>query len=256
MSRHPIPEGPDRCRPVPGRPRRRSGHHVLRPGVRGCGDDAARGARRTDRPRRADDRPGAVLPRRRVPGDGDCRPEDPRRPPRASSCTSRTWTSSPPGRSRPARRSSGPSRTSSPEIGWRRSATRSATGGGSRPGSKTCRPRRCSDGWPPRTMSNLMVACPLRPGIHATRRLRMSSDSNRTEDRDFRAPRSRVWRALTNAEEFGAWFGVRLEGQFSPGNVIRGNITSPGYEHLVAEMTIDRIEPESAVRLPLAPGRD
>lgn len=61
----------------------------------------------------------------------------------------------------------------------------------------------------------------------------------------LRAPRSRVWRALTNAEEFGAWFGVRLDGQFSPGNVIRGNITSPGYEHLVAEMTIDRIEPES-----------
>lgn len=38
----------------------------------------------------------------------------------------------------------------------------------------------------------------------------------------LRAPRSRVWRALTDAEEFGRWFGVRLEGPFRVGERIRG----------------------------------
>jgi uncharacterized protein YndB with AHSA1/START domain len=33
----------------------------------------------------------------------------------------------------------------------------------------------------------------------------------------LRAPQSRVWRALANAEEFGTWFGMKLEGTFAPG---------------------------------------
>lgn len=60
----------------------------------------------------------------------------------------------------------------------------------------------------------------------------------------LRAPRSRVWRALTNAEEFGAWFGVKLEGAFAEGAPIRGSITNPGYEHLKMELLVQRIEPE------------
>ena len=60
----------------------------------------------------------------------------------------------------------------------------------------------------------------------------------------LRAPRSRVWRALTSAEEFGAWFGVKLEGGFAEGAAIRGNITNPGYEHLKMELLVQRIEPE------------
>ena len=38
----------------------------------------------------------------------------------------------------------------------------------------------------------------------------------------LRAPRSRVWRAITDAEEFGAWFRVKLEGAFAEGATIRG----------------------------------
>lgn len=38
----------------------------------------------------------------------------------------------------------------------------------------------------------------------------------------LRAPRGRVWRAITDAAEFGQWFGVRLEGQFVPGRTISG----------------------------------
>jgi uncharacterized protein YndB with AHSA1/START domain len=60
----------------------------------------------------------------------------------------------------------------------------------------------------------------------------------------LRAPRSRVWRAITEAEEFGAWFGVKLDGSFAPGARVRGRITTPGYEHVIMDITIERIEPE------------
>jgi uncharacterized protein YndB with AHSA1/START domain len=58
------------------------------------------------------------------------------------------------------------------------------------------------------------------------------------------APRERVWRALSNAEEFGTWFGVNLKGQtFVPGQRTRGPITHKGYEHIIWEVRVDRIEP-------------
>jgi uncharacterized protein YndB with AHSA1/START domain len=60
----------------------------------------------------------------------------------------------------------------------------------------------------------------------------------------LRAPRRRVWRALTNAQEFGTWFRVTLEGDFVAGATIRGRITHPGYEHVTMEIQVERIEPE------------
>ena len=60
----------------------------------------------------------------------------------------------------------------------------------------------------------------------------------------LRAPRSRVWRAITNAGEFGSWFGARLEGEFVPGAQVKGRITIPGYEHVVMDITVERVEPE------------
>jgi uncharacterized protein YndB with AHSA1/START domain len=38
----------------------------------------------------------------------------------------------------------------------------------------------------------------------------------------LRAPVSRVWRAITSAREFGAWFGFTFEGEFVPGQPIKG----------------------------------
>jgi uncharacterized protein YndB with AHSA1/START domain len=38
----------------------------------------------------------------------------------------------------------------------------------------------------------------------------------------LRAPVSRVWRALTDAQEFGRWFGLQLQGQFAAGKPITG----------------------------------
>lgn len=61
----------------------------------------------------------------------------------------------------------------------------------------------------------------------------------------LRAPRSRVWRALANADEFGAWFGVKLEGRtFAPGARVQGQITVPGYEHVIMDITVERVDPE------------
>lgn len=59
------------------------------------------------------------------------------------------------------------------------------------------------------------------------------------------APRQRVWRALSNAEEFGTWFGADLTGQtFAPGQRVRGRITYPGYEHVYFDVVIERVEPQ------------
>lgn len=72
-----------------------------------------------------------------------------------------------------------------------------------------------------------------------------SASTDRIEKKILlRAPRSRVWRALTDAEEFGKWFGVKLIGTFTPGVRVRGKILHAGYEHVPFEITIDRMEPE------------
>ena len=61
---------------------------------------------------------------------------------------------------------------------------------------------------------------------------------------ELKAPVSRVWRALTDHEEFGKWFRVKLDGPFVPGQVSRGNVSYPGYEHLKWEAAVQRMEPE------------
>ena len=69
--------------------------------------------------------------------------------------------------------------------------------------------------------------------------------SNRVEKRiELNAPVSRVWRALTDHHEFGEWFRVKLDGPFAPGQLSRGRITYPGYEHVNWEATVQKMEPE------------
>jgi uncharacterized protein YndB with AHSA1/START domain len=55
---------------------------------------------------------------------------------------------------------------------------------------------------------------------------------------DLNAPIERVWRALTDLTEFGAWFRVKLDGPFVTGDVSRGHITYPGFEHLIWEAKV------------------
>ena len=70
-------------------------------------------------------------------------------------------------------------------------------------------------------------------------------DTDRIEKQiELKAPVSRVWRALTDAQEFGEWFGVKMEGPFVVGKTARGRITYPGYEHLVMEVVVQKIEAE------------
>src|SRR5437762_6309866 len=71
----------------------------------------------------------------------------------------------------------------------------------------------------------------------------------------LRAPRKRVWRALSDSTEFGNWFGVKFDGPFAPGASMRGvivptkvnaevaNAQKP-YEGLPFEIIIEKMEPE------------
>jgi uncharacterized protein YndB with AHSA1/START domain len=72
----------------------------------------------------------------------------------------------------------------------------------------------------------------------------------------LRAPLSRVWQALTDAHEFGQWFGVTFDGTFKSGSPVTGRITpttvdaevaamQKPYEGMRFEMVIDRIEPKT-----------
>jgi uncharacterized protein YndB with AHSA1/START domain len=69
--------------------------------------------------------------------------------------------------------------------------------------------------------------------------------SNVIEKRiELNAPVSRVWRALTDYREFGEWFGVKLDGPFTPGEVSTGRITYPGYEHIKSWAMVQKMQPE------------
>jgi uncharacterized protein YndB with AHSA1/START domain len=71
----------------------------------------------------------------------------------------------------------------------------------------------------------------------------------------LRAPRKRVWRALTDSGEFGSWFGMKFDGPFLPGATMRGVIVpttvnaevakaQKAYEGLSVEILIEEMEPE------------
>jgi uncharacterized protein YndB with AHSA1/START domain len=72
----------------------------------------------------------------------------------------------------------------------------------------------------------------------------------------LRAPRERVWRALTDSTEFGTWFGVRFDAPFQPGALLRGTIKPTAvdpevaklqqpYEGKLFEIIVEEMEPES-----------
>jgi uncharacterized protein YndB with AHSA1/START domain len=72
-----------------------------------------------------------------------------------------------------------------------------------------------------------------------------TSSTDRIEKRfELKAPRSRVWRALANAEEFGTWFRMKFSGVFAEGATVVGQVLHPGYEHLKVAMVVQRVEAE------------
>lgn len=83
----------------------------------------------------------------------------------------------------------------------------------------------------------------------------MSSSTDRIEKEVLLdAPLERVWRAISEAEQFGSWFGMRFEGPFVPGASLTGHIvpttvdsevaeSQKPHEGLRFEITVDKIEP-------------
>jgi uncharacterized protein YndB with AHSA1/START domain len=83
----------------------------------------------------------------------------------------------------------------------------------------------------------------------------MVSPADRIEKQVFlRAPRERVWRAISDAKEFGSWFGVAFDGPFVAGARLTGRIVPTSVDPEVAEkqkpyegrrfeITVERIEP-------------
>jgi uncharacterized protein YndB with AHSA1/START domain len=84
----------------------------------------------------------------------------------------------------------------------------------------------------------------------------MTSTSDRIEKKVLlRAPLDRVWRAVSDAREFGAWFGVELDGPFEAGKRLTGRITPTKTDSAVAksqepyagmrfDMVVDAIRPK------------
>jgi uncharacterized protein YndB with AHSA1/START domain len=75
----------------------------------------------------------------------------------------------------------------------------------------------------------------------------MKSTTDRIEKQiEMKAPRARVWKAISDAKEFSQWFQVALDGAFSPGKAVTGRITTPGrFEGRRFELTVERMDPES-----------
>jgi uncharacterized protein YndB with AHSA1/START domain len=73
----------------------------------------------------------------------------------------------------------------------------------------------------------------------------MSTSTDRIEKQTLlRAPRSRVWQALTDTQQFGAWFGARLDNGFAVGRRVTGSITIPNYEHVKFDVVVERMDAE------------
>ncbi len=81
----------------------------------------------------------------------------------------------------------------------------------------------------------------------------------------LRAPRKRVWRALSDSTEFGSWFGMKFDGPFQPGATMRAVIVGTTvnaevakhqkeYEGLAFDILIEQMEPERLFSFRWHPG--
>lgn len=78
-----------------------------------------------------------------------------------------------------------------------------------------------------------------------TDRAAASTSTDRIETRlELRAPRARVWRAITDAGQFGAWFGARVEGAFTPRTTVRAYFSACGHDNLPVDLQVEQVEPE------------
>jgi uncharacterized protein YndB with AHSA1/START domain len=89
------------------------------------------------------------------------------------------------------------------------------------------------------------------------------NDTKETPDRIekqivLRAPLNRVWRAISDAKEFGTWFGVEFDEPFVAGRTMNGKIVPTKVDPEVAklqephtgnsfEWTVERIQPQTSI---------
>ncbi len=82
----------------------------------------------------------------------------------------------------------------------------------------------------------------------------MSSTDRIEKQVVLRAPLARVWRAVSDAREFGSWFGAAFDGPFAPGARLTGRIVPTAvdpqvaasqrpYEGRTFELRIEEVEP-------------
>jgi uncharacterized protein YndB with AHSA1/START domain len=93
-------------------------------------------------------------------------------------------------------------------------------------------------------------------------------DTDRIEKQILlRAPRERVWRAITDSTQFGKWFGVALDGPFVEGRRVTGRIVPTAVDAEVARMQkpwegmacdflVERIVPTSRFSFRWHPGAE
>jgi len=62
---------------------------------------------------------------------------------------------------------------------------------------------------------------------------------------DFAVPIERLWRAITDHVEFGAWFRVALEAPFAVGETARGRVLYPGFEKVIWEAKVTQMQEPS-----------
>lgn len=71
------------------------------------------------------------------------------------------------------------------------------------------------------------------------------------------APRERVWSAITDAAQFGVWFGAQFEGQFIAGETLKGKMvptrvdsevakSQEAYAGIEFEIVVERVDPMHA----------
>ena len=61
----------------------------------------------------------------------------------------------------------------------------------------------------------------------------------------LKAGKAKVWRALTDAREFGQWFAAKFDGPFTAGQRQTGQLTVPGYDHLKLAIVVEALEPQT-----------
>ena len=69
----------------------------------------------------------------------------------------------------------------------------------------------------------------------------------------LRAPVARVWRAISDAGEFGRWFGVKLDGPFESGKTVTGTFSEKMSEAAIIEYQKKLGLGPSKLKLPTGP---